>query len=245
VGLVVEPAENGRVAVAKARENDYDLILMDIQMPEVDGLEATRLIRSTVSPRGLNVDTPILALTANVFKEDRVACMRAGIEDFIAKPVEPNNLFSTIIKWLPGSQDALETKSFKATPAVDYANAPVRSRRDEQKTYPDSVVDPAALNHIFADDHEAKQDLLKKFVSHMDDVFVEFETAITQRDVEQVGFHSHKLKSSARMVGANLLADLCFAMETAARDTNWAGINEVAGDLKPAADSVKEYVKAF
>ncbi|HEY5774472.1 MAG TPA: PAS domain S-box protein [Xanthomonadales bacterium] len=245
VGLVVEPAENGRVAVTKARENDYDLILMDIQMPEVDGLEATRLIRSTVSPRGLNVETPILALTANVFREDREACTRAGIEDFIAKPVEPSDLFATIIKWLPGPQKTPKTKSLKGASAINSYHSPALSRRDEQKTCPETVVDPAALNHIFADDRVAKQDLLQKFVSQMDDVFVEFETALKQRDVERVRFHSHKLKSSARMIGANLLADLCFAMETAARDTNWAEINEVAGDLKPAADSVKDYVKTF
>jgi PAS domain S-box-containing protein len=245
VGLVVEPAENGRVAVAKARGKDYDLILMDIQMPEVDGLEATRLIRSTVSPRGRNAETPILALTANVFKEDREACTQAGIEDFIAKPVEPSDLFSTIIKWLPGKQDTPKTKSLKEAPAIDAYHRPALSHRNEQKPCPETAVDPAALNYIFADDRVAKQDLLQKFVSQLDDVFIEFEEALTQRDVERVRFNSHKLKSSARMIGANLLADLCFAMETAARDTNWAEINEVAGDLKPAADSVKEYVKAF
>jgi CheY-like chemotaxis protein len=77
VGLVVDTAQNGRVAVAMARHNHYDLILMDMQMPEIDGLEATRLIRSTFGSRAMNIGTPILALTANVFKEDRAACERA------------------------------------------------------------------------------------------------------------------------------------------------------------------------
>jgi PAS domain S-box-containing protein len=243
VDLEVDTAENGRVAVAMARENDYDLILMDIQMPEVDGLEATRLIRSATGPKAGNVSTPILALTANVFKEDRQACMDAGIEDFIAKPVEPGDLFSTILKWLPGSTEALHTISFRGKPDRDAApddGGPGKSEADIAL-----AVDPQALGEIFADDRGAQQELWQKFVSQMDEELIEIETAYRQRDIDQVRFHSHKLKSSARMVGANLLADLCFTLETAAHDANWDGIDAVADDLKPAADNVKEYVKGI
>jgi len=243
VGLEVDTAENGRVAVAMARENDYDLILMDIQMPEVDGLEATRLIRSATGPKAGNVKTPILALTANVFKEDRQACMDAGIEDFIAKPVEPGDLFSTILKWLPGSPEAFHTIAFREKPASEAApDARVPGKTDARSAL---AVDPQALGEIFADDRGAQQELWQKFVSQMDEELVEIETAYDQRDIDQVRFHSHKLKSSARMVGANQLADLCFTLETAAHDANWDGIDAVAGDLKPAADTVKDYVKGI
>jgi len=245
VGLEVDTAENGRVAVAMARENDYDLILMDIQMPEVDGLEATRLIRSTIGPRAGNVQTPILALTANVFKEDRQACMDAGIEDFIAKPVEPADLFTTILKWLPGSPEALHTISFRNTPVADKDATAASSIASKTEKPTALAVDPQALGEIFADDRGAQQELWQKFVSQMDEELVEIETAYRQRDIDQVRFHSHKLKSSARMVGANQLADLCFTLETAAHDANWAEIDEVAGDLKPTADTVKDYVNGI
>ena len=96
-GLVVDTAANGREAVEKVRTMAYDLVLMDMQMPEMDGLEATQIIRSTAG----NKDLPILAMTANVFAADRQACMDAGMNDFVTKPIDLGNLLSAIAKWLP------------------------------------------------------------------------------------------------------------------------------------------------
>jgi len=96
VGLVVDLAEDGARAVALARLASYDLILMDMQMPKMNGIEATQAIRADSS----NMDTPILAMTANAFHEDRLACLAAGMNDHISKPVVPEVLFETLLKWL-------------------------------------------------------------------------------------------------------------------------------------------------
>jgi PAS domain S-box-containing protein len=95
-GLVVDVAADGSAAVDMARAVSYDLVLMDMQMPVMDGLEATAAIRALPGWQ----TTPIVALTANAFDEDRKACEAAGMDDFLAKPMDPESMFATILKWL-------------------------------------------------------------------------------------------------------------------------------------------------
>lgn len=96
VDLAVDLAEDGLIAVEQASRNDYALILMDMQMPNLDGLEATRQIRQ-MPGRGA---MPIIAMTANAFTEDKLRCLEAGMNDFISKPVHPEIFFTTLLNWL-------------------------------------------------------------------------------------------------------------------------------------------------
>ena len=96
VGLVVETAENGEIALAKARATDYAVILMDMQMPCLDGLEAARQIRQLPQ----HAQTPIVATTANAFAEDKARCIAAGMNDFLTKPIDPDALYAVLLHWM-------------------------------------------------------------------------------------------------------------------------------------------------
>ncbi len=134
VGLLVETAEDGLQAVEKARTQSIDLILMDMQMPNMDGLEATRTIRQLPGWER----KPIVAITANAFDEDRMACEEAGMNDFLTKPVKPEALYQTIQLWLATVCASNVAGHATDTPIVD--SAPQRRHAE----YPEETLERLA-----------------------------------------------------------------------------------------------------
>ncbi|MDZ5460887.1 hybrid sensor histidine kinase/response regulator [Azohydromonas lata] len=114
-GLHVEVAQDGQEAVAKAGAGDFDLVLMDVQMPVVDGLSAARILRSDARFARL----PILAMTANAFDEDRAACLAAGMNDFVSKPVDPGQLYATLGRWLPAGSGNAQPAAHDGRPVLE------------------------------------------------------------------------------------------------------------------------------
>ena len=96
-GIVIDIAENGEIAVKKVSEASYDIVLMDMQMPVMDGITATKEIRKNPKYALL----PIVAMTANAMAQDREKCIQAGMNDHISKPIDPKQLFLTLRKWIP------------------------------------------------------------------------------------------------------------------------------------------------
>jgi two-component system sensor histidine kinase/response regulator len=237
-GLAVDAAENGREALAMVRNTDYALLLMDVQMPEMDGLEATRLIRSMNEYEGL----PILAMTANIYAEDRLACLEAGMNDFITKPVEPENLFDTVLNWLQmdkrvDAQNMPPTRSQPDTESMGQSNPQSRTRTP--------AIDQRALTKVLGEDAVRHRDMLQKFVSQTERIIAIMDTALKERSADDIAFQAHTLKSSARAVGAYELADLCVKLEVVGEDESWTGIDRHYPALGPAVKRVKEYVNGL
>ncbi|MBT9520245.1 MAG: PAS domain S-box protein [Dechloromonas sp.] len=236
VGLQADLAVNGEKAVKMASETAYDLILMDIQMPVMDGLTATRLIRQ--SPAGRRV--PILAMTANAFGEDRQRCLEAGMNDHVAKPVNPGSLYVTLIKWLtpavietnasqapapaaPASSDAAQKTiaALEKVPGLDSAYG-LQAMRGKLPSY-------LRLLGIFLDTH-----------GHDDEKIV---AALNSGDLTQAGHIAHSLKGVSGTLGLKGIYEAALALNEALRES--AEPPEIARLVATLGERVEETMGAL
>ena len=219
--IAVDSAQNGTEAVQMVREGDYDLVLMDVQMPETDGIEATKRIREG----DIHSDIPIIAMTAVAFEEDRRRCLDAGMDDYLSKPVDPDELFGVLGHWLT-PVPASEPDSTPGAPTTS-ADADGRFEEDEKSVSVRREPDPDLFERLNAipglradfglsnlqGDLAWYARLLRQFVGrHLSDA-ADMADFLSYDDTTSIGKIAHNLKGTAATLGLSDIQKYAANME--------------------------------
>ena len=219
VGLTITIANNGQEGVDALERETFDLVLMDIQMPVMDGYAAARLIRQ--NPRYSTL--PILAMTANAMGGDRERALSAGMNDHIPKPIDVNNLYETVGRWL--KRDRTLSLPSESSPAL-------------QQTVPEKIMEDARTAAIVDTDVGLKNSagnkglylrLIQKYVDREQDALGRLHASLAEGDRETAIRTVHTLKSSSLTLGAKPLGDICARLEAFWKED---------GDLNPQLDDM-------
>jgi two-component system, sensor histidine kinase and response regulator len=221
-GVIVRTANHGAEALDLLQQETFDCVLMDVQMPEMDGFTATHRIRSDDALKHLCV----IAMTANATNEDRRRCFAAGMDDFITKPVLPERLYAVLARHLSGEAGAGRLPALAATPAGDDA----------------AVIDLAVLGRMVNNDPEKIRRFAERFVETARQTLAEIDTALEQLDMAKLGEIGHRTKSSARAVGALSFGDLCQTLESFKRREDAAQARQIAAQMSDLLARISQRV---
>jgi PAS domain S-box-containing protein len=225
LGLRADAVANGAEALKALELLPYDLVLMDVQMPEMDGLEATGHIRDLQSAVR-NHDIPIIAMTANAMQGDREICLKAGMNDYVSKPVSPQTLAEALKKWL--SKETLTTTA-QSSVTPEQPSSVV----DQDSELP--VFDRAGMLSRLMDDEELIQVVVEGFLEDIPMQIAALKGFMENGDVAATERQAHTIKGASANVGGEILRAVACEMEKAAK----------AGDMAKVKTHISELVAQF
>jgi signal transduction histidine kinase/DNA-binding response OmpR family regulator/HPt (histidine-containing phosphotransfer) domain-containing protein len=239
LGLDAHCAKNGDEALKAVRAGDYDAVLMDCQMPVMDGFAATAAIRHEESEAGRARVLPIIAITANALQGDREACLAAGMDDYLSKPFTQQELAAVIGRWV----------ALPLAATVHHGEEPPRLPPESVEVIQRDVINRVALDNIRALSQERGDALVQKVIAaYVDDTPQHLQTlrqAIAGLDTGSVRKVAHSLKSASANIGAQKLAQLCKEMEHLGRADTTEGAACILTDMEQEFQAVRHSLSAI
>ena len=228
LGHVAEMTADGREALARWRSGRFGLVLTDCHMPELDGFDLARAIRR--EQQG-DRRVPVIAVTANALKGEAERCLAAGMDDYLTKPIQLAVLRAALAKWLPAQPQA----------ATSDARAPEAGVGADGEA---PAVDPEALKSILGSDDPALiTEFYADFLHTAKATVSEIDAAYGRRSAKELGALAHKLKSSARTVGAHALAEHCATLERAGGAEDWRELERSMPALDRSFAQVERWLR--
>ena len=229
LGLKADAVANGAEAIAALESVAYDVVLMDVQMPQMDGLEATSHIRDPLSSVR-NHEIPIIAMTAHAMQGDRERCLDAGMNDYVTKPVSPQALAEALRRWLPGEDAAGPTVAFAGPAAAAPILAPAAAGQPEPPTF-----DRSAFLARLMNDEDLARSVATGFLNDIPGQIGQLRKYLDAGDAEGAIRQAHTIKGASANVGGESVRAVALEMEKAAG----------AGDLANAAAHLPELDARF
>jgi signal transduction histidine kinase/DNA-binding response OmpR family regulator len=229
--LSIDTAENGAIAVEMIGKQNYDLVLMDMQMPVMDGIAATRAIRAIPQSRSL----PIVAMTANAMASDREKCVAAGMNDHLAKPIDPDELFGALLRWIRPRASAAETADIRE-------DRPVSQAASEDRPLEIAGIDTKTALKRTGGIRRRYEALLERFADSEARVVSDIRRALATNDTPTAQRLAHSLKGAAGNLGADSLCELAAKVEAALGRNQ--GVDAALEALSGSVDAVVSAIRA-
>jgi len=227
LGYHANLAANGTEAVKLLQHAEYDLVLMDCEMPEMDGWEAARCIREPANGV-LNPQIPIIALTADAMPEDRDRCLKAGMNDYLAKPIEPVQLAAVLQKWAPASAK----EEWQPYPT------------DRQALTTRAIFDEHALLDRVMGDRDLASELIAGFLQQVPQRLRDLRRSLDEGDLSDLRLQAHSIKGAAATLSANVLRDSANAMQKAATANDLAASAELLPRMQEQFEQLRSILSS-
>jgi CheY-like chemotaxis protein/nitrogen-specific signal transduction histidine kinase/HPt (histidine-containing phosphotransfer) domain-containing protein len=227
LGVSVQIANDGKVAFDLLATAQVDLVLMDCQMPEWDGLTATRAVREREAQQH-RARLPIIALTANAMTGYDEICRQAGMDDYLAKPLKEEDLAQMLARWLPDRVVSGQQPETGQTP----------------EAAPSTCFDIEKLRRICRNDERQILEMLRLFVSSTESLLADLALAIESRDATRTARQAHQIKGAAAYMGASAMTELASETETLAKAADWPACIAAQEDLEAAFIAVRLAMEA-